>query len=85
MIAAAREKVAPRGPPYQWCGSFNDPQPYDVVTGDPHIDKQIAINRGLYPKPWWRKASVKVVTLWLANLLVLASIISLAMRIYEIW
>ena len=52
MIEAA---PAPAPPPNQWCRSRADPHPYDVVTGDPRIDKQIAIHRGLYPKPWWRR------------------------------
>ena len=44
----------PKGPPNRWCLSLTDQHPYDIVTGDPHIDREIARNRGLYPRPlWW--------------------------------
>ena len=48
-------QARPVAPPNQWCKSRNDPHPFDVVTGDPRIDKQIAIRRGFYPKPWWHR------------------------------
>ncbi len=45
----------PRPPPNQWAKSWSDPHPFDIVTGDAHIDREIARNRGLYPRPlWWR-------------------------------
>lgn len=44
----------PVGPPNQWINQFGVTA-FDKVTGDPHIDRQIAINRGLYPRPWWRR------------------------------
>ena len=55
LLRPAPCKGPPVGPPNQWCRSLSDPHPYDVVTGDPRIDKQISISRGLYPKPWWRR------------------------------
>jgi hypothetical protein len=45
----------PEGPPNRWCKSLTDPNSYEKVTGDPHIDREIARNRGLYPRSlWWR-------------------------------
>jgi hypothetical protein len=47
--------LLPVPPPNQWSRSLKDPYPYDIVTGDAHIDREIARNRGLYPQPlWWR-------------------------------
>ena len=43
----------PKGPPNQHCKSLTDPHAYDVVTGDAYIDREIARQRGLYPRPWW--------------------------------
>ena len=44
----------PVGPPNRWvvCG---DPIAFDIVTGNPRIDREIARSRGLYPQPWWRR------------------------------
>ena len=43
----------PTPPPNQWCKSPTDPHPFDIVTGNCRIDREIARDRGLYPRPWW--------------------------------
>ena len=45
----------PEGPPNRWCKSLIDPHSFDVVTGDVHIDREIARKNEEIPRPlWWR-------------------------------
>ncbi len=44
----------PKGPPLRWRKPF-DPNSWDVITDDWRADREIAIRRGLYPLPLWRK------------------------------
>jgi len=44
----------PVPPPNQWVRKGR-PIAFDIVTGDPQIDREIARNRGLLPLPWWRR------------------------------
>ena len=42
----------PASPPNQHIRE-GDQYAYDIVTGDPYIDKAIARHRGSIPRPWW--------------------------------
>lgn len=45
----------PKMPPNQWVPEGDLNAPFDVVTGNCRIDREIARDRGLYPQPWWRR------------------------------
>ena len=46
------DTIPPESPPNQHIRE-GDQYAYDIVTGDPYIDKAIARHRGSIPRPWW--------------------------------
>ena len=45
--------LPPKPPPNRWCKHMLDPHPFDIVTGNVRVDREIARQRGFYPRPWW--------------------------------
>ncbi len=43
----------PKEPPLQWVPDGDIYAPFDNVTGNCRIDREIARWRGRYPRPWW--------------------------------
>ena len=46
---------APTPPPNQWVPDGDLHAPFDVVTGNCRIDREIARDRGLYPRQLWKR------------------------------